>query len=58
VVEGEPVAAVALGRGRADASPAPGLQVTADLTVTADEGIVEPAGSPDGLPGPSWPLEV
>jgi len=58
VVAGEPVAAVALGRGRADASPAPGLHVTADLAVTAEEAIVVPAGSPNGLPGPSWPLEV
>jgi len=58
VVAGEPVAAVALGRGCADAPPARGLRVTADLAVTAEEAIVEPAGSSDGLPGPWWPLEV
>ena len=35
-----------------------GNVVTADLAVTAEEAIVVPAGSPNGLPGPSWPLEV
>ena len=58
VVQGEPVAAVALGLRRADDSPAAGLRVTAELAVTAEEAIVESAGPPAGLPGPSWPLEV
>jgi hypothetical protein len=57
VVEGEPVAAVALGGPSGDASSAPGLRVSADLSVTAGEALVVPAGSPNGLPGPSWPLE-
>ena len=58
VVEGEPVAAVALSRPSGDAGSAPGLLVNADLSVTVGEAIVVPAGSPNRLPGPSWPLEV
>ena len=57
VVEGEPIAAVALGGSSSDASGDPGLVVSADLSLTAEETIVVPAWSPDRLPGPSWPLE-
>jgi len=56
VVEGEPVAAVALapmmplGRG-------PALLVTAQLEVVAHADLAAPAAAGDALPGPSWPLE-
>jgi hypothetical protein len=58
VVEGEPVAAGAL----AAANPlgaGPGLVVSPDLAVTARPDVASPpVGWLDGLPGPSWPLEV
>jgi len=56
VVDGEPVAAVALA-ALGHATPTPGVVVGADLAVTTEDAILAPEGSPDGLPGPSWPLE-
>ncbi len=58
VIEGEPVAVAALGRPHEDTAPAPGLVVDTDLAVTAVRATHAPARPPDGLPGPSWPLEV
>jgi hypothetical protein len=58
VVEAEPIVACAL----AAASPpgaGPGLLVAPDLEVVARPHIVAAPRPerPDGLPGPSWPLE-
>lgn len=57
----EPVAAAALGvrAGIRPPPPAAGLLVGTDLTVTICDGDLRPMVAPaDGLPGPSWPLEV
>jgi len=64
VVASDPVAAAALRPPRDDdraAGPGPGLVVGVDLTVKAGDtiapAVAPPGGAPDGLPGPSWPLE-
>ena len=58
-VVGEPVAAAALGIANAAArSPGPGLLVGRDLAVTAADTVEPMVAPPDGLPGPSWPLEI
>ncbi len=58
LLPGDPVAAVALGMGSADAVAGPGIVVGADLSVTATDAIEPPAAPSDPLPGPSWPLEA
>ncbi len=58
VVEGEPVAAGALAAANPPGA-GPGLVVSTDLAIAARSDVVSPyAGGPDGLPGPSWALEV
>jgi hypothetical protein len=58
VVEAEPVAVCALVATNAPAA-GPGLLVTSDLEVAARSDLVAPRPArPDGLPGPSWPLEA
>ena len=58
VVEGEPVAAGALAAANPPGA-GPGLVVSPDLAVAARPDVVSPpVGRLDGLPGPSWPLEV
>lgn len=58
VVEGEPVVACALARANPPGT-GPGLVVTRDLVVHDRADVASPpAAAADGLPGPSWPLEV
>jgi hypothetical protein len=58
VVTGEPVADAALAARRPPAAPGPGLIVGSDLGVTVADAIDPAMAPPDGLPGPSWPLEA
>jgi hypothetical protein len=59
VVAGEPVAAAVLGVMDAAArAPGPGLVVGRDLAVTVADAVEPMSAPPDGLPGPSWPLEA
>jgi hypothetical protein len=58
VVEGDAVAVCALAAG-SPSGAGPGLLVARDLEVVARASLVAPRPArPDGLPGPSWPLEV
>lgn len=58
VIVGEPVAAAALGNSPGNHMlPAPGLVVGRDLTVSVADHLEPMIAPPDGLPGPSWPLE-
>ena len=58
VIAGEPVAEAALGTTDAAAWTAgPGLLVGRDLAITVADPVEAMVAPPDGLPGPSWPLE-
>jgi hypothetical protein len=58
VVEAEPIVACALAAANPPGA-GPGLMVTSDLEVAARSDLVAPRPArPDGLPGPSWPLEA
>lgn len=58
VVDGEPVAACALTRANPPGAGV-GIVITRDLSVLERADVVPPAAAgADGLPGPSWPLEV
>lgn len=56
VVEGEPLAAFALGAG-APAGPGPGVVVGRALDAIERDGVVAPTSGSDTPPGPTWPLE-
>lgn len=54
----EPVAAAALGSDEANPPSGPAIVVDARLEPVAAGVETPPHRPPDGLPGPSWPLEV
>jgi hypothetical protein len=58
MIAGEPVAAAALGAADPAAwTPRPGLIIGRDLAITVADPVEPMVAPPDGLPGPSWPLE-